>query len=64
VGLTFDTFDRLGDRRRIDCTACGRVWEQELVVDDGDRGWKRTLVSGPAVPAGASGAPRRSPVPS
>jgi len=51
--LSFSTFDRLGDRQRIECAACGRVWEQTLVVDEGDRGWRRTLVSGPAQPASA-----------
>lgn len=52
--LSFSTFDRLGDRSRIACAACGRVWEQALVVDEGDRGWKRTLVRGPAEAARAS----------
>ena len=48
ASLSFCTFDRLGDRQNISCTACGRVWEQALVVEDGDRGWQRTLMRGPA----------------
>ncbi|HEY1250638.1 MAG TPA: hypothetical protein VGH97_05575 [Thermoanaerobaculia bacterium] len=63
ASLSFSTFDRLGDRQRVACSACGRVWEQALLVEDGDRGWKRSLLSGPAAPARAA-AGGRSRVPS
>jgi hypothetical protein len=47
ASLSFSTFDRLGDLQRVTCFACGRLWEHALVVEDGDRGWTRTLLQGP-----------------
>ena len=55
ASLSFSTFDRLGDRQRISCSACGRIWEQALLVEDGDRGWKRSLVRGPVALAASAG---------
>ena len=48
-GLTFLTFDRPGDRRKVRCTGCRRVWEQRLVMDEDGRGWKKNLLEGPRV---------------
>jgi len=48
--LNFLTFDRPGDRKEVRCPACSRVWEQRLFVDEGGRGWERTLLKGPQGP--------------
>ncbi len=60
--LSFSAFDRPGDRVEISCPACGRVWEQHLRVEGGDRGWHRALLKGPA--AALPAARRRSGDPS
>src|SRR5262249_36016817 len=60
--LNFSTFDRPGERMEIPCPTCGRLWEQRLVVEAGERGWNRTLVGGDAPPD--SGTEGRTPAPS
>lgn len=57
ASLSFSTFDRPGDRQEVSCRACGRLWEQALSIEEGNRGWNRTLLRGPGARAGK---PRRA----
>lgn len=52
--LSFSTFDRLGDCKQIRCLECGRIWEQRLVLEEGDRGWTRILLKGPPARSAAA----------
>jgi hypothetical protein len=57
ANLSFSTFDRPGDRQEVSCPACGRLWEQVLLVEEGNRGWNRTLLRWPLARAAK---PRRA----
>jgi len=42
--LSFQTFDKVGEKTRVSCASCGRIWEECLT----ERGWVKTLVHDPS----------------